>query len=747
MNGGRDAYVVRVAQGAAPAQVTLNDVSGNPALVVSAASPGAWGNNLRLDVDYATTNPDSGFNLTVARYVLQGTKFVATATEKYLNLTLNSRSANYALGVVNARSQLVQLALPGAGLNLNDATDRGWSLSGDLATFPTLTAQTTQIAGMLDGTTPFTLVLTGGLPNSPTSLAASVNNAIAAAGLSARLTAVVTDEFGVAGAGTYLKLESVYVAANPNTQAEFSSVQIIPAASNDASRTLTLGLSSGGREKDGASVRRPAQTGTASASLADVLGTAAGGALDVTINDNSSGTSVQIFTGTVTIPGTTVVGTALRDALQTAIRSLANAAAQQANVQLNGTVLRVVPSANTPNASIIFGNTGIAPTLHLTGAGSFNNVQQYSLGGGASFGAQTGAIAGNDGTPPNATQILGDYNAKTGLYALRDVDLFNLLVIPRTVQLSTTEANAVYAASLAFCEERRAFFLLDPDPTKTVANIGDWLTSTGASSSNGAVFFPQIQIPDPLNGFRLMNVPASATVAGVFARTDAQYGAWKAPAGIEAALLGAQGLTYNLTDPECGTLNPLGINCLRTFPVYGFIVWGGRTLRGADQMADDYKYTPVRRLALFLEESLYRGTQWVVFEPNDEPLWSQIRLNVGAFMQGLFLQGAFQGTTPQQAYFVKCDAENNPQSSIDQGIVNILVGFAPLYPAEFVVIQIQQMAGQLPPNVVYQRQIQLSTNMAQFPVNPTRLDPYKNFKFRLKWDGKYVCAASASAAA
>jgi phage tail sheath protein FI len=155
------------------------------------------------------------------------------------------------------------------------------------------------------------------------------------------------------------------------------------------------------------------------------------------------------------------------------------------------------------------------------------------------------------------------------------------------------------------------------------------------------------------------------------------------------------GLTTILTDLQNGTLNTQAINCLRSFPVYGDVVWGARTLRGNDQVGSEWKYVPIRRLALFLESSLYDGTQWVVFEPNDERLWSQIRMNVGAFMQGLFLQGAFQGTTPQQAYFVKCDAENNPQSSIDLGIVNILVGFAPLYPAEFVVIQIQQMAGQL----------------------------------------------------
>jgi phage tail sheath protein FI len=139
----------------------------------------------------------------------------------------------------------------------------------------------------------------------------------------------------------------------------------------------------------------------------------------------------------------------------------------------------------------------------------------------------------------------------------------------------------------------------------------------------------------------------------------------------------------------------MAVNCLRNRPGYGTVVWGARTLRGADATPDDWKYIPVRRTALFIEESLFRGTQWVVFEPNDEPLWSQIRLNVGAFMHDLFRQGAFQGTTPQDAYFVKCDKETTTQSDINNGIVNILVGFAPLKPAEFVVIQLQQMAGQI----------------------------------------------------
>jgi phage tail sheath protein FI len=170
---------------------------------------------------------------------------------------------------------------------------------------------------------------------------------------------------------------------------------------------------------------------------------------------------------------------------------------------------------------------------------------------------------------------------------------------------------------------------------------------------------------------------------------------WKAPAGSEASVSGASGLVITMSDPENGQLNPRAINCLRTLPVYGTVVWGARTLHGDNDRGSEWKYVPVRRTALFIEESLYRGTQWVVFEPNDEPLWAQIRLNVGAFMQNLFRQGAFQGRTPREAYFVKCDRETTTQNDINLGIVNIHVGFAPLKPAEFVVLRIQQIAGQI----------------------------------------------------
>ena len=317
------------------------------------------------------------------------------------------------------------------------------------------------------------------------------------------------------------------------------------------------------------------------------------------------------------------------------------------------------------------------------------------------------AIAGTTGTDDSGAladaTILGSVMPpKTGLNAFDEVEDLNLLCIPPfdSAGFAGDASSQVLTAALAYVRRRRAMLLVDPpsswndvaDPTSAASGV-DSAAFGLARDANAAVYFPRIRCADPLQEGRLPTFVPAGAVAGVIARTDAQRGVWKAPAGIEAALIGVNDLAVPLTDMAQGLLNPQGINCLRTLPGVGHVVWGARTLRGADRLADQWKYLPVRRTALFIEESLYRGTQWVVFEPNDEPLWSQIRLNVGSFMHDLFRQGAFQGATPREAYFVKCDKETTTQNDIHLGVVNILVGFAPLKPAEFVIIRIQQLAG------------------------------------------------------
>ena len=290
----------------------------------------------------------------------------------------------------------------------------------------------------------------------------------------------------------------------------------------------------------------------------------------------------------------------------------------------------------------------------------------------------------------------GIQDNKTGLFALEKADLFNLLCIPPDTRDGTTDVS-VFIAARDYCVERRAMLIVDPPQDwADIDTIPDDVKSlSGLAARNAAIFFPRILQSDPGAGGELVPSVACGVIAGIIARTDAQRGVWKAPAGVDANLSGVDGLVLNLTDDQNGRLNELGINSLRSFPVTGRVVWGARTMRGANLLGDEYKYIPVRRLALFLEESLYRGIKWVVFEPNDEPLWAQIRLNVGAFMQNLFRQGAFQGRSPREAYFVKCDKDTTTQNDINLGIVNVLVGFSPLKPAEFVIIKIQQLAGQI----------------------------------------------------
>jgi hypothetical protein len=268
------------------------------------------------------------------------------------------------------------------------------------------------------------------------------------------------------------------------------------------------------------------------------------------------------------------------------------------------------------------------------------------------------------------------------------IDLFNLLCVPG---LTTAAEDTTTLGDLAtFCQRRRAMLIADCEKE---AKAGGVKVPTPAAKKNAAFYFPWLKAPDALSQGRITDFPPCGFVAGLYARTDATRGVWKAPAGTDAGLVGVFAPKEKLTDKEIGTLNPKAVNCLRALPVFGPVSWGARTLDGNDEVGSEWKYVPVRRTALFIEETLFRATKWVVFEPNDEPLWAQLRLNVGAFLQDLFRQGAFQGRSPREAYFVKCDAETTTQNDINRGVVNVVVGFAPLKPAEFVVITLTQIAG------------------------------------------------------
>jgi phage tail sheath protein FI len=327
------------------------------------------------------------------------------------------------------------------------------------------------------------------------------------------------------------------------------------------------------------------------------------------------------------------------------------------------------------------------------------SVRQYTLGTGGT-GAFSSGVNGADGVAPTAAEYTGNPAAQTGFYALDQVDLFNLMVLPGDAEVDESVMGTLWGPASNYCKSRRAFLLIDapkawsqngrPKVVGDTQMIND-LRAGGIVKDYSAVFYPRLKYNN--NGLNASIGPSGA-IAGLIARTDADRGVWKAPAGIEADIRDVLGVDVKLTDLENGVLNKKGVNCLRVFP-NGLVNWGGRTLNGDDDFGSEWKYIPIRRLALMIEESLFRGTKWVVFEPNDEPLWAKIRLNVNAYMMSLFRQGAFQGSAPKDAFFVRCDATTTTQDDRNKGIVNIQVGFAPLKPAEFVVITIQQIAGDL----------------------------------------------------
>lgn len=332
-----------------------------------------------------------------------------------------------------------------------------------------------------------------------------------------------------------------------------------------------------------------------------------------------------------------------------------------------------------------------------------------------------GDLAYTEAPPADSTLVnTGDYGAvfQTDGPLDTDVKIFNLMVLPGISPVSDQQ-SAVLSDALAFCERKRAFFIMDAPPNATASGVGPaptglplgthapvsmddfWNDRTDMApppvSPNGAIYFPYLQTVDPVTQ-QSMYSPPSGYVAGIFAREDAAVSVGKAPAGLETTLLGTTGVVPwgRMTDMRQGVLNLDGVNCLREFPGLGPpVVFGARTLVSSNPAFQQWKYVPVRRTALFLEQSLYGSLGWAVFQPNDTPLWNALTQEVEAFMLTLFRQGSyFQGSTPTQAFLVQCDSSTTTPTDQANGVVNILVGFAPLKPAEFVVIQITQLAGQ-----------------------------------------------------
>jgi phage tail sheath protein FI len=279
-----------------------------------------------------------------------------------------------------------------------------------------------------------------------------------------------------------------------------------------------------------------------------------------------------------------------------------------------------------------------------------------------------------------------------GLWLLDHTERFDMLCIPPLSRTSDV-GRATWDAATAYAVRRRAMVIVDPPATWTAArDISESAIAARVSrSANAALYFPRIRASDPLDGDQVADFAPCGAVAGIYARIDAARGLWQAPAGAEASVLGAQGLSAALTTADLSVLNEVSVNALRALPGGAIALWGARTL--ADAQEPQLRYVPVRRLAMFIEASVARWVQLAVFEPNGEPLWAKARERITNFLHGLFLQRAFQGRVPNEAYFVRCDASTMTQQDIDEGRLVAIVGFAPLKPAEFVTITIRQIVG------------------------------------------------------
>lgn len=682
LNGGSEGWVVRVATNVVNATDTLLSATAVQVLDLTAVDGGKAGNNIQVRVDYQTSNQASTFNLTLSYQSPDNPS--DQLVEQFANLSMNSSDGRFVEAIVNGTSALVT-AKRHAGLVV---AGTGTSTGAAVTDISGLNAQHNQLQVVADGLPPVTVILApadiaGGLAGIATAIQTQVRAGSSDAATKASFGALV----GGPGANQ-LVLTS-------GSAGETSSVRVLPGSRNDAAAILKLGALNGGVEQDASAAFRPKPVPVSAALTGAVIG-----AGNITGFPNAGADRFQISLDgngpDNLVPGGPPIGAG---ALATQLADMA------ARIQAKVRALRPAVSAYK-NFTATVAASGDHLVLSSGSAGGGSSVT-VSAGTTNDLANELGLLTGTVTHPLNETLSGGSddpYDASTiysafvpspstrgGIYALESVDIFNIMCLPGISDSSTLIDSAAY------CQSRRAFLIVDADPAdSTPDKLAALVQGAGVpKSDNAAIYGPWIKIGDPLNGGKLRKTAPSGSLAGLYASTDSSRGVWKAPAGTEANIVGAQGLDYVLTDGENGFLNPLGFNCLRLFPVYGVVSWGARTLQGADAAASEYKYIPVRRLAYYLEESLYRGTKWVVFEPNDEPLWSQIRLNIGAFMQTLFRQGAFQGKTPSQAYFVKCDSETTTQNDINLGIVNIIVGFAPLKPAEFVIIQLQQMAGQI----------------------------------------------------
>ncbi len=695
VNGGEQAYIIRIADGEQEASVTLVNEAGDTVLTLTSRDAGLDANQIRARIDYNTANPERTFNLELFREVFDASgQPVVSASELHSDLSIDPNASQYVVTVLENQSALARAAVDAVNVNAA-ATLNGYSASA--AIFADASAAEAAIVAAIVATGDTTIgrfrIKVGATP--------WLTVELAAAGLT--LNAVETAINAALAPHTTVTVTVPDPADSPLrviASAAQNDVLIDSAAQEDIAQALGFGVLQGGIEVGSFSAARPSPSGLVSkiddapGDLAALLslGRATKAALtDLGVAGAAAVRPFTILNTDITYPsaaGDIEQGTAsstpsllnIGDNLQ-AIATALSAESDDWRAEVQGYRLALIADFGSTSSGV--GATFTSSTPNLSGAGEIHDGISGLRVAEALGGGSDGAFA-KQGDYENAFQIIDE-----------DVDLFNIMVLAKSAADPASERAAVWGPASSFCQRKRAFLVVDVEPAQqTPQGVLDSLQAlrTGVVKDHAAFWWPQVTITsDGAN----KNIDPSGSIAGLMSRIDGTRGVWKAAAGLEASILGVRGVRVPMSDEQNGLLNPQAANAIRSFP-NGVISWGARTMDGFDNSGNtDYRYVPVRRFALFIEESLMRGLQFAVFEPNDEPLWSQIRLAAGAFMNGLFRKGAFAGATASDAYFVKADAETTTPTDQNLGVVNVLVGFAPLKPAEFIVISLQQKAGQV----------------------------------------------------
>jgi phage tail sheath protein FI len=706
LNGGKAAYICRLAGGgaAAASAAILGEGSGgtptaDPVLVISASSVGAWGNDLYIVVD--KPNPDATtFNLLVGHQ--EDGRFVADET--FRDLTMREGDESYVLSLVGDQSNLVEVTLGpaaeigGAAAQYADATIRGGD-TGTAADYFSAglggsTAETLSIAvnGRVFELIPVDLSAATIAGADHDDDADAISDAVEAA-IHAHSPLDTFQNISVSYTGGRFTITSAETGSQASLEIGAGTLASLMRLTADDRAQLTGGELS-------ASEDFFSNPTSGLPSLGDTT-------LTLTI-DGHGPTTVTLDPATITLAGDNDGdGAAVAAAVQTLVRN----APETRNIPsfrdftcayTSDRHLVLTSGAASPRSSGMTVSGGLVTFLELNAApavvgrevnqGVAPVIPQQTLGAGGAGRQLTGGVS----VAPSPSDYADFY--QNVLRKRRDV---SIIVLPGSHMTGASGPVPEISQTLAHAEAMQdRMVLIDPPPTHELADASVVEAMMLPTSTYAVMYYPWVEMANPLYNVdtnptapKTVRVQPSAFAAGLWAKTDARRGVWKAPAGVESRLIGATSLQFEVEDVEQAQLNPLGVNCYRKIPSFGPVIWGARTL--STRANPEWRYVPVRRTAIFIEQSIYNGIQWAVFEPNDHPLWSSLRANIGGFMNGIFRAGGFQGRTADEAYFVRCNlGDTMTQADIDRGQVIVIVGFAPLKPAEFVIVRIQQKVGQ-----------------------------------------------------